>query len=1056
MPIITKKLSDQAYGRFVIAEDINDDGAKQFLGFDSARDVFPYIEEQPARHFHETMIGTEHRKIYFDADRKIGDGEFPNMFDFMDDARAVLLITFSKLCGGILADTDICFTDSSTDVKFSMHIIIPSINTTVDNMRNIFKIVSTMMERINPIYKNILDPNVYKANQNLRLLHCNKMGKSDASIKKLVATSFNPIETLISYLGNSEYITFLPDIQKIFDARAVRSNSNVNAGDITKTPELFNAIVMGLSIHRATNFGDWQRVCLALGHECAGLNIAIKFAERADNFNEVATTRLYNSGQSYTGRPCTLGTLLHMLKIDNIIEYNKLIIHEKPAGVDCDIIKMIDGIAIDDVDIFEDIDSDCDGGSEDADEHADEIRLNGDQKIRRWLSAPDHYLAKPVNNPARKLDKNDTRCIYDDEYMRDYEPEHNTIIIKGNKGVGKTHALVRYIKQFDPDNTKRIAYLSFRRSFSNELLKRLEPNGFENYRDIDGPILNEHKRIIIQVESLPRISWTEKCDLIVLDEIESIRTQFMSPTCRRRELTIDKYSMLLRSSVQAIVMDADISDNTVTHIKNTRDGPVHYIENTRHEVQSDFKEYYTTNLNKFMGPLCAAIESGQRLVIPTNRSVSFMESLQSTIQKKYPHIKIQMYNSKTIRDVDTASELIDIEASWIKYDIIMYSPTISAGVSFDKVHFDSSFGIFVNNGKVNNMRQMTNRVRKFSTNKFYYCLQSFGGSTKPTNLVDYEKYICSNRFIDKPEFIKSLDNYNCTREYPYKDCAYYLWVYNEIEKIRDKNMFLYNFLREQYHSGVGEMAWLPDEVEPPKITKQELSLTKNELVKIETESIANAAPIDDVQAADIILRLDREEPITNNERYQLTRRKLLECYDMDEKTITPEFVAAYNIKGIKSAYHNRKLLATGIKNVMTNESIYFNEVCADTDNGPTVCDDLAKNYKGARMVIADELLTKAGFNGFYDTAEISKNTIYENFKNIESILIKKMPHICNVLGRDKRFWPDIKQWPERLYLQNMIKFINSIISDLFQLKIKQTGRRTGLYIISGIDKYNFG
>ena len=123
MPVITKKLIDQPYGRFVIAEDINEDGAKRFLGFESAREVFPYIETQENKHCHETMIGTNNRKIYFDADKKIDDGIFPEVVDFIDHMRIRLIETLKVLCGLDVAESDICFTDSSTAVKFSMHII---------------------------------------------------------------------------------------------------------------------------------------------------------------------------------------------------------------------------------------------------------------------------------------------------------------------------------------------------------------------------------------------------------------------------------------------------------------------------------------------------------------------------------------------------------------------------------------------------------------------------------------------------------------------------------------------------------------------------------------------------------------------------------------------------------------------------------------------------------------------------------------------------------------------------------------------------------------------
>jgi hypothetical protein len=259
------------------------------------------------------------------------------------------------------------------------------------------------------------------------------------------------------------------------------------------------------------------------------------------------------------------------------------------------------------------------------------------------------------------------------------------------------------------------------------------------------------------------------------------------------------------------------------------------------------------------------------------------------------------------------------------------------------------------------------------------------------------------------------------------------------------------------------MAWLPDITKPTEpeaptpapITKAEISEAKAEIVANENAAIAEADPIDDIEKARIIKRLDNEETITEVERCQLARRNLLDCYDLDERTLTPEFVAEYNVAGIKAAYHNRKALAGGVAQLVESEARYFNMVCARDDDGPTVQDDLNKKYKAAQIVIAKELIEITGFSGFYDGAEISKDTMLTNFKAVEETLIKKMPHICDVFGRDKRHRPDITKWKDNTYLRKMLDFINSMLSDLFQLKIKQTGHRTGAYSITGIDKYNF-
>jgi hypothetical protein len=79
----------------------------------------------------------------------------------------------------------------------------------------------------------------------------------------------------------------------------------------------------------------------------------------------------------------------------------------------------------------------------------------------------------------------------------------------------------------------------------------------------------------------------------------------------------------------------------------------------------------------------------------------------------------------------------------------------------------------------------------------------------------------------------------------------------------------------------------------------------------------------------------------------------------------------------------------------------------------------------------------------------------KGFKDNEELLIGRMPRICSILGRSKRHTPKIEEWGEKLYLKNMLKFINSILQDLFYLKIKETKNRSGKYYMDNIDMFKF-
>ena len=963
--IRTSKLDDNNEN-VVIASDIHENGAKEYIGFKNILSAFKYINNSEIKNFHEVIRGDSNRKIYFDFDKELKKPEHSiNTVSFVNDMTEVISTSIESIFGVSIDKDRIVFADSSVDRKSSYHIILPDYNLSLTNMTLLYSVVSKTLNQMNDDYNGCLDKNVYKQNQCFRMLGSCKMGKSN--YKKLITQSFSKYDTLIGiYAGDeSQELHTKDEIQKIIDEHKQKYESHkINTFTSTNDYDTME-IVMNLNQSRAHEYGDWLKVCLALGYEKAGLNVALEFAKRSSKFDPVKTEQVYNKGSNHThGRPATIGSLLAMLKEDNPKKFYEILSLES-GNNNFD---------------FTDIVKQLHKAEEDEYE-------NQEEKLSRWLKSPEYSFYHKVSNPRNVLIETDMKKIYNAKHMKPYSKTASTQIIKAEKGTGKTYALEEYIKAHNPEYC---IFLSFRKSLSNEIINRLSKHGFVNYLDIKGPITAQHKRVIIQVESIPRLRWERKPDLLIGDEIESIRSQFFSETCRTRNACMSKYEMLLACSEQVIFMDADISENTIKHIRRSRSGKLHYIENTYKKVQSKFKEFYTTKLDKIFVPLCRSLDANEKIILPTNRSTNFMEALQAEIMKKYPNKKIQLFNSKTIRDPNIADEAKNTEC-WQQYDIVIYSPTISAGVSIEYEYFDKCFCYFVNNGKVNSMRQMINRVRKFKTNEFYYCLQAFGGSSKPKTVETMERYICSNRFVDQPDFIFAKENYDGTKSYPYKNTGYYLWIYNEIETARDKSMFIFNFLREQYHAGIGTMEWIPDRTEDPSdvyvtITEDGVKATKKQKDNEQYAEIANASPITEVEHSEIKTRLEKETEVSKDEINSFKRKNLLNFYNLAERDISGEFVKSYGSKSMKSAFKNRQALKLGLKSLCNTESNSFNDLFLDETS---VQDDLKKKYIGRKLVIAKELLTICGFKGFYDNKTLERDVIERNIKKHKLLLVKK-------------------------------------------------------------------
>ena len=581
------------------------------------------------------------------------------------------------------------------------------------------------------------------------------------------------------------------------------------------------------------------------------------------------------------------------------------------------------------------------------------------------------------------------------------------------------------------------------------------------YSDIQGGIDDKHKRIIIQVESIHRIKWLKKCDLFVCDEIESIRSQLFAPTVKFRAAVFSRFISLVKHSNKAMFLDADISDNTIKLITRERTHPCHWIENIYNKKQSKFQLHITTKKDKFVSLLSKELEAGKRVVIPSNRSVEMLESIRNIISEKFPNKKIQLYNSKS--SVATREELNDVEKSWVNYDVVIYSPTISAGVSFDLIHFDSCFAWFSSGVRINSLRQMLNRVRKFKSDKFVYCLQQIGGCDMPDNVRQMEEYICSSRFIDtnKPDVILSRDTPYGEREYPFKGFEYYAWIYNETEKARDKNLFVFNFLREEWHAGITNIKWIDDikeeELKTDKVKFVDIKTKQKELKMTKWVNIANANIITFSEKLAIEEKMNKEQAISENEVLSLKRFNLLNSYDLDQdKQINSLFVDWYDGKSTRNQYKLRKNVKKyGFDGIAQHESDLFNGLFLEEVN---ITDDLNRRYVAKKMIIAKELLIDiAGYKSFEDDGERSKGEIMRGFVMNRDNLNKNIGKINKIFHIPKRQQLKFDDNGDLIFktMKTRLGFINRAIG-IMGLKVKETKRRSGKYTITGLNKFYFG
>jgi len=261
-------------------------------------------------------------------------------------------------------------------------------------------------------------------------------------------------------------------------------------------------------------------------------------------------------------------------------------------------------------------------------------------------------------------------------------------------------------------------------------------------------------------------------------------------------------------------------------------------------------------------------------------------------------------------------------------------------------------------------------------------------------------------------------------------------------------------MTEQFKSGVGSMEAMEMAQLKAPVTDKEIQIEKLKLIQIENTAIANAERIDGGHEQVIKNKLDRQEYVTDDERNSLKRLNLMDCYHIsDLENITEEFVKVYNVKQVKNAYRNRhKLITEGIEYIIKNDENHFDR---DVYDRGATADDLKRKYLSKKMCMALDLLKLCGFDSIIDVKEIKKTDLLKSLMEEKQNLIDGMDEKCKILCRSKRHKPKIEEWPEKTYLKNVLQFMNSILIETFGISIKQTGNRSEVFKLKGIDTYDF-
>jgi hypothetical protein len=152
-----------------------------------------------------------------------------------------------------------------------------------------------------------------------------------------------------------------------------------------------------------------------------------------------------------------------------------------------------------------------------------------------------------------------------------------------------------------------------------------------------------------------------------------------------------------------------------------------------------------------------------------------------------------------------SSKLLKVNETWINYDIVIYTPTVCMGVSFDPEHFDSIFAYGCHNSLgAQEFCQMLHRVRNIKENTIYISFDYYKYFDPVEDMVTYnqvQEMLCNDYYLTYNNLDTNLVKKKYKKVgnervlyYPYKEEPIYdLYVRNCVEQIGNKLNFTASF-----------------------------------------------------------------------------------------------------------------------------------------------------------------------------------------------------------------------------------------------------------------------
>lgn len=696
--------------------------------------------------------------------------------------------------------------------------------------------------------------------------------------------------------------------------------------------------------------------------------------------------------------------------------------------------------------------------------------------VARQVAASDTVAAR-TGDLFGKLEGGSAH-IYNEPTLRQFETA-DTLVVRAAMKMGKTKALAELLERTCTINAGGVApesiirFVSFRQTFSSNIKEKFPE--FTLYNEVTGPLAQD--RLIIQVESLHRLYIRDGCeppDLLILDECESIFEQFGSGLLRgnfNRCFAVFQY--LLRFSKRVICMDANVGDRTYRILNQMRPRFAEAIaanEIVFHWCQwkngTDDKYYFTGDKVRWTGILYASVDADERVAVPMT-SLKEAKILEANLINRYPTKVIRLYSSEG--DTEMKKEhFSDVHTYWTQCDVLIYTPTVSAGVSFELKHFSRIFGLFIDQScPVETCQQMIGRIRDVSHHEFFICLAA-RGNNQPETVEDIRHHLFNGRKhlycdFDESGLVMTIGADGTTT---YTGDFLQIWLENARMRNLSKNSFVRRFTA--LIRGVGSSVKVMTDDDYEHFTGQPAMIDgvlNDDLCEIENERrstgntirardhdlVANSEEMTEVVAEDIRVKLAAQERVSAADKAAYGKYRLRVDYRYDGP-ITRSFVATYADPKVRRRYKNLSRLvgfadADAAIDYIKKEELATHQYFIDLGE-PAFAQDIVRKYVFNQHRYAFGLVRLCGWASIYDQ-QMRHHAAISRAWGDEKIYWESINTACIEFGIRRptlRHARTLESGVEKV--KYMLKFISQVVDIMYGVSIRSRKNDPTMFFLS--------